>query len=60
MNCECYCVTEIDGEYYTDCEVYGVCTWGEVPVKFPERQLDKFKDTTEYADMSEWQTMRTY
>ena len=44
MRCQqCECVTEINGEYFTDCEVYGKCFLGDEVLECPEEQLEEFK-----------------
>ena len=43
---ECYNVSEVDGEYYTECEQFGRCTFGDKVIECPEEQLDIFKMRT--------------
>lgn len=46
MHCkECHNVIEINENYYTECEIHGKCSLGEVVVEYPEEKLDIFKKT---------------
>lgn len=45
MKCkECFCITEVDGEFYSECEITGKCTFGDKEVYCPEEQLERFKE----------------
>ena len=47
MKCqECHCVSDVNGEYFTDCELYGQCYLGDKVCDCPEEQLDIFKEET--------------
>lgn len=47
MNCDCPCITEINGKYYTDCEVYGKCWTEDKVYNLPDEQLDEFKEKSD-------------
>ena len=40
---ECYCVSEVNGKYVTECERYGKCSLGDIILDCPEEQLEEFK-----------------
>ena len=42
--CECENVTLINGNWFTDCERFGKCWFGEEVWDIPEEQLDEFKE----------------
>lgn len=46
-NCECYCVTEVDGEYIPDCERYGYCDLGDERWMTPEEMRKNDGDKAE-------------
>ena len=41
---ECYLVTEVNGKYVTECELYGTCPFEDIILDCPEEQLEEFKE----------------